>query len=59
MQVLSELMPEQEVLSGVRNACLLVDPSCGTANYNAAMTGQGPSSFPAAPPTSPAQPGQS
>ena len=26
MQVLSELMPESEVLSGIRNACLLVDP---------------------------------
>ena len=37
-------MPEQEVLSGVRNACLLIDPSCGTANYSAAMTGQALSS---------------
>ena len=46
MQVLSELMPESEVLSGVRNACLLIDPSCGTANYNAAMTGQAPSTCP-------------
>ena len=39
MQVLSELMPQDEVLSGIRNACLLVDPSCGTANYCAAIAG--------------------
>ena len=45
VQVLRELLPEQEVLSGIRNACLLIDPSCGTATYSAALTGLSLPSF--------------
>ena len=39
LQVLRDLLPEQEVLSGMRNACLLINPGCTSSFYNAAITG--------------------
>ena len=40
LQVLSSQLPEEEVLKGIKNACLLIDPSCGSGTYSAAIAGR-------------------
>ena len=40
LRLLSEAAPEAEVLASVRNACLLIQPSCGMDTYQAAISGE-------------------
>ena len=40
LQVLSSQLPEEEVLKGIKNACLFIDPSCGSGTYSAAIAGR-------------------
>ena len=45
LQVLSSQLPEEEVLKGIKNACLFIDPSCGSGTYSAAIAGRPASSI--------------
>lgn len=39
MRLLREAAPEADVQASVRNACLLIQPSCGMDTYQAAIAG--------------------
>lgn len=39
LEVLKSTVPDQDAQAAVRNACLLINPSCSNHDYNAAIAG--------------------